>query len=58
MSGTEIAGLSIATILVLIYTGMHVPVAFCLVSLLGVWAIKGSYDQASALMALAASPCR
>jgi len=26
MSGTEIAGLSIATILVLIYTGMHVPV--------------------------------
>jgi len=55
MSGTEIAGLSIATILVLIYTGMHVPVAFCLVSLLGVWAIKGSYDQASALMALAAS---
>ena len=55
MSGTEIAGLSIATILVLIYTGMHVPVAFCLVSLLGVWAIKGSYDQASTLMALAAS---
>lgn len=55
MTGTQIAGLSIAMILVLIYTGMHVPVAFCLVSLLGVWAIKGNYDQASTLLALAAS---
>jgi len=54
MTGTQIAGISIAMILMLIYTGMHVPVAFCLVSLLGVWAIKGSYEQASTLLALAA----
>jgi len=54
VTGTEIAGLSIVIILFLIYTGMHVPVAFCLVSLFGVWAIKGSYEQASTLLALAA----
>ena len=55
MSGTGIGIVSIALILALIYTGMHVPVAFCLASLLGVWAIKGSYEQASTLLALAAS---
>ena len=55
MTGAEIGFLSIAAILVLIYTGMHVPVAFCVVSLIGVWAIRGSFVQASTLMALAAS---
>ncbi len=33
MTGTEIALLSILAILVLVYSGLHVPVAFCLVSL-------------------------
>jgi C4-dicarboxylate transporter, DctM subunit len=55
VSGVEIAGISIAAVLVLIYSGLHVPVAFCLVSVLGVWAIKGSYVQAATLLALAAS---
>ena len=55
MTGTEIALLSILAILVLVYSGLHVPVAFCLVSLVGVWAIKGSYQQASTLLAMAAS---
>jgi tripartite ATP-independent transporter DctM subunit len=55
MTGVEIAGLSILSILVLIYSGLHVPVAFCLVSLVGVWAIKGSFAQASALLGMAAS---
>jgi C4-dicarboxylate transporter DctM subunit len=55
MTGTEIALLSILAILVLVYSGLHVPVAFCLVSLVGVWAIKGSYEQASTLLAMAAA---
>ena len=55
MTGTEIALLSILAILVLVYSGLHVPVAFCLVSLVGVWAIKGSYQQASTLLAMAAA---
>jgi C4-dicarboxylate transporter, DctM subunit len=55
VTGTEIAAISILAVLVLIYSGLHVPVAFCLVSVLGVWAIKGSYEQAATLLALAAS---
>jgi C4-dicarboxylate transporter, DctM subunit len=55
VTGTEIAAISILSVLVLVYSGLHVPVAFCLVSLLGVWAIKGSYVQAATLLALAAS---
>jgi C4-dicarboxylate transporter, DctM subunit len=55
VTGTEIAAISILSVLVLIYSGLHVPVAFCLVSVLGVWAIKGSYVQAATLLALAAS---
>ena len=55
MSGADIGFLSILVILVLIYTGMHVPIAFCVVSLLGVWAIKGSFEQSSKLLALAAA---
>jgi C4-dicarboxylate transporter, DctM subunit len=55
VSGVEIAAISIVSVLVLIYSGLHVPVAFCLVSVLGVWAIKGSYVQAATLLALAAS---
>jgi TRAP-type mannitol/chloroaromatic compound transport system permease large subunit len=55
MTGVEIAAISILSILVLIYSGLHVPVAFCLVSLVGVWAIKGSFAQASALLGMAAS---
>jgi len=53
VTATQIGVVSIVVMLYLIYTGMHVPVAFCLVSLIGVWAIKGSFEQASALLALA-----
>ncbi|MFM7568091.1 MAG: TRAP transporter large permease, partial [Betaproteobacteria bacterium] len=55
MTGIEVAAISILSILVLIYSGLHVPVAFCLVSLIGVWVIKGSFAQASALLGMAAS---
>jgi tripartite ATP-independent transporter DctM subunit len=55
LTSVQIGFASIAIILLLIYTGMHVALAFCLVSLLGVWAVRGSFEQASKLLALAAS---
>ncbi len=55
MSNIQIGFASIGLILILIYTGMHIALAFCLVSLIGVWAIRGSFEQASKLLALAAS---
>ena len=55
MTSVEIGFASIAFILFFIYTGMHVALAFCFVSLFGVWAIRGSFEQASKLLALAAS---
>ena len=54
MSGVEIGLASILAIVVLIYAGMHVAVALCLVSLVGVWMIKGSFAVATNLLALAA----
>jgi len=55
LSNIQIGFASIGLILILIYTGMHIALAFCLVSLIGVWAIRGSFEQASKLLALAAS---
>src|ERR687897_496354 len=55
MTGLEVGAFSIVAILVLIYAGMHVAVALCLVSLIGVWIIRGSFDLASKMFALAAS---
>lgn len=55
MTGFEIALLSLVAVLVLVYGGLHVPVAFCLVSLVGIWAIKGNLDQALSLLGMAAS---
>jgi len=55
MSGVEIGLLSMVAIVVLIYAGMHVSIALCLVSLVGVWAIKGNFALAEKLLALAAS---
>ena len=54
MSGVEIGLASIVAIVVLIYAGMHVAVVLCLVSLVGVWMIKGSFGLATNLLALAA----
>jgi tripartite ATP-independent transporter DctM subunit len=53
MSPTEIGTLSVVAMIALMYSGMHVPTAFCLVSLLGVWGIKGDFTQAMALLAVA-----
>lgn len=54
MGGIEIGMLSLVGIVVLIYAGMHVSIALCLVSLVGVWAIKGNFVLAEKLLALAA----
>lgn len=54
MTGLEIGALCTIAIVVLIYAGMQVPIVLCLVSVIGVWAIKGSFVLASKVLALAA----
>ena len=55
MTSVEIGIYSILAILVLIYSGMYVPVVLGLVSFVGVWAIKGRLSIAVKLLTLAAS---
>ena len=55
MTDIQIGLLSIFGILLLIYAGMHVAIALMLLSLLGVWLIKGNWTIACKLLALAAS---
>ncbi len=55
MTDIQVGLLSIAGILFLIYGGMHVAIALMLLSLSGVWLIKGNWVIASKLLALAAS---
>jgi tripartite ATP-independent transporter DctM subunit len=55
MNGLDIGLLSMVASVVLIYAGMHVAIALCLVSLIGVWAIKDNFALAETLLALAAS---
>lgn len=53
MSGVEIALLSIAIMLVLIYSGVHVAIALILLSFGGVWLIRGNFEIASNMLVLA-----
>lgn len=53
MSGVQIAFLSIAAMLVLIYSGMHVAIALILLSFIGVWMLRGNFDIASNMLVLA-----
>lgn len=53
MSGIEIGLVSLAAILVLIYTGLHVAIALALVSFFGIWALRDSPDQAARILSLA-----
>jgi len=53
MSGIEIAFVSIAIMLVLIYSGLHVAIALVLLSFCGVWLLKGNFDIASNMLVLA-----
>lgn len=53
MNGIEIAVLSIAAMLILIYSGLHVAIALILLSFLGVWLLRGNFDIASNMLVLA-----
>ena len=55
MTGFEIGLLSVLAILVLIYSGMYVPVALGLVSFISVWLLRGSLEAPIYLLTLAAS---
>lgn len=53
MMGVEVGIASVITILLLIYTGIHVAVALGLVSFIGVWLIRDSMDIAVSLLTAA-----
>ncbi len=53
MTGIEIGLLSLAGLLVLIWLGMHVPIALALVSFLGLWALRDNAQIAARALALA-----
>ncbi|HEY5622682.1 MAG TPA: TRAP transporter large permease subunit [Gammaproteobacteria bacterium] len=55
MTGFEVGLLSVLAILVLIYSGMYVPVALGLVSFISVWLLRGSLEAPIYLVTLAAS---
>lgn len=55
MTGLEIGLLSVVLILVLIYSGMYVPVALGLVSFVSVWYLRGSLEAPVYLLTIAAS---
>lgn len=46
--------ISIGAMVVLIYAGLHVPIALALSSFVGVWLVRGSPELASRLLAIAA----
>jgi C4-dicarboxylate transporter DctM subunit len=55
MTGLEIGLLSVIVILILIYSGMYVPVALGLVSFISVWYLRDSTEAPIYLLTLAAS---
>jgi|TARA_B110000483_G_C18200440_1_gene544954 C4-dicarboxylate transporter DctM subunit len=55
MTGVEVGLLSVIAILLLIYSGMYVPVALGLVSFVSVWYLRGSTEAPIYLLTLAAS---
>ncbi len=55
LSDLQIGIVSIATILILIYAGMHVAIALTLTSFIGVWMLRGNLTIATKLLSLAAA---
>ncbi len=55
MSGIEVGLASVVVILVLIYSGLYIPIALGLVSFGGVWILRGSIDIPIYLLSLAAA---
>lgn len=53
MTPFEIGLTSVVFIVVLIYLGIYIPVALALTSFVGVWLIRGNFDVAVNMMALA-----
>ncbi|MEC7489764.1 MAG: TRAP transporter large permease [Pseudomonadota bacterium] len=54
MEAFEIAILSVAAMLLLIYLGMHVAVTLALISFIGTWVIKGNITVATSLLWISA----
>jgi tripartite ATP-independent transporter DctM subunit len=54
MTPLDIAMLSVLAVLAFVYAGMHIAVALSVTSLIGIWAIKGSLELGTNLLALAA----
>ena len=55
MTGFEVGLFSVLAILILIYSGMYVPVALGLVSFVSVWLLRGTLEAPVYLLTLAAS---
>ncbi len=55
MSGLEIGIFSVLAILLLIYSGLYVPVALGLVSFIGVWLLRGTLEAPVYLLTLSAA---
>ncbi len=55
MTGVEVGLLSVAAILILIYSGLYVPIALGLVSFVAVWILRDSTEAPIYLLTLAAS---
>ncbi|MEQ9814457.1 MAG: TRAP transporter large permease [Azospirillaceae bacterium] len=53
MTGLEIGAYSLVAMVVLVYAGLHVPIALALVSFVGVWILRDSAVMSGRLMALA-----
>ena len=55
MVGVEVGIASVVVILILIYAGIHVAIALGLVSFIGVWVYRGSFDVAVSLLSVSAA---
>ncbi len=55
MTGVEVGLISVGLILVLIYSGLYIPVALGLVSFIGVWILRGDVEVPIFLLSLAAA---
>ena len=55
MTGIEVGLISVVAILILIYSGMYVPIALGLTSFVAVWYLRGGLEAPTYLVTLAAS---
>lgn len=55
MSGVEVGLWSILALVVLVYSGLHVPIVMILVSFVGIWLIRDNVELAGTMLAFAAT---